>query len=160
MKHLAKRHVRLALMTLGFVGVFVALNAVPGAATPADRQTFVVLGRGTVMNHGKIPLEQGLQVVVLEINTLPGGSSGWHSHPGGAIVVVQQGETTLYVSHGEDCTATRYTAGQTFIELPGEVANAVNTGSVTTHSYGTFPGVPVGGSPRIDQPNPGSCLEN
>jgi quercetin dioxygenase-like cupin family protein len=135
----------------------VALNAVPGAATPAIGQTSVLLGRGTDMNDGTIPVKEGLQVVVIKITTPPGGSSGWHSHPGGGIVVVQQGEATLYLSVGNHCEATRYTAGQTFIERPGQVGDAVNTGSITTISYGTFPGVPVGGSPRIDQPDPGTC---
>jgi quercetin dioxygenase-like cupin family protein len=157
MKHFARRRVQLGLMTLGSVGLFVAVNAVPGAATPAVDQTFTVLARGTVMNQGRIPTEEGLQVVTLEIFTKPGGSSGWHSHPGGAIVVIEQGEVTLTVVHGDECTATRFTAGQTFIELPGEVGNAINTGSIMTHSYGMFPGVPVGGSPRIDQPEPASC---
>ena len=157
MKQLAKRRVRLALLTLGFAGVFVALNAVPGAATPSVGQTSTFLARGTDMNDGTIPIKEGLQVVVIKINTAPGGSSGWHSHPGGAIVVVQQGEATLYLSRGGHCFATRYTAGQTFIERPDEVGKAVNTGAITTISYGTFPGVPVGGSPRIDQPNPGTC---
>jgi quercetin dioxygenase-like cupin family protein len=109
------------------------------------------------MNDGTIPIKEGLQVVVIKINTAPGGTSGWHSHPGGGIVVVQQGEVTLYLSRGGHCFATRYTAGQTFIERPDEVGKAVNTGAITTISYGTFPGVPVGGSPRIDQPNPGTC---
>jgi hypothetical protein len=48
-------------------------------------------------------------------------------------------------------------AGQSFIERPGQVADAVNTGSITTITYAIFPGVPVGGSPRIDQPDPGTC---
>jgi hypothetical protein len=104
-----------------------------------------------------------------------GGSSGWHSHPGGAIVLVQQGEITTYRSLGKSdeqegsrsddgvsgpfprCIITRYTQGQSFIERPGEPLNAVNTGSIQTIGYVTFPGVPVGGSPRTDEPNPGTC---
>jgi len=157
MKQLAKRRVRLALLTLGFAGVFVALNAVPGAATPSVGQTSTFLARGTDMNDGTIPIKEGLQVVVVKVNTPPGGSSGWHSHPGGGIGVIQQGEATLYVSVGNHCEATRYVAGQSFIERPGQVADAVNTGSITTITYAVFPGVPVGDSPRIDQPDPGTC---
>jgi len=34
----------------------------------------------------------------------------------------------------------------------------VNTGTIETIVYVTFPGVPVGGSPRIDVPtDPGTC---
>jgi hypothetical protein len=50
-----------------------------------------------------------------------------------------------------------YTAGQSFIERPSDVVNAVNTGSTVKIIYATFPGVPVGGSPRIDRANPGTC---
>jgi hypothetical protein len=52
---------------------------------------------------------------------------------------------------------TRYTQGQSFAEHPGEVVDAVNTGSTDYIVVATFPGVPVGGSSRIDLPNPGTC---
>jgi quercetin dioxygenase-like cupin family protein len=142
---------------LGFVGLFVALNAVPGAATPPIGQTSAILARGTDISEGSLPIKEGLQVVVVYVNTPPGGSSGWHSHPGGGIVVLQQGETTFYVKVGNHCKVTRVVAGQSFIERRGQVADAVNTGSITTIGYAMFPGVPVGGSPRIDQPDPGTC---
>ena len=86
-----------------------------------------------------------------------GGYSGWHSHPGGAIVLVQQGEITTYRSVGGHCDITTYTAGQSFIERPSDVLNAVNTGSIQTIIYATFPGVPAGALPRIDKPDPGTC---
>ena len=109
------------------------------------------------MSHGTLPLEQGSDIVVSKITVVPGGSSGWHSHPGGAIVVVQQGEITIYESVGNHCDITTYTQGQSFIERPGEVVDAVNTGATNFILFVTFPGVPVGGSSRIDQPNPGTC---
>jgi hypothetical protein len=37
------------------------------------------------------------------------------------------------------------------------MVDAVNTGSVVTIILATFPGVPVGGSPRIDRDDPGVC---
>jgi quercetin dioxygenase-like cupin family protein len=156
-KHLARRHARLVLMTLGCAGLFVAANTIPGAATPPVGQTSVLLARGTDMSDGTLPVNEGLQVVVVQVSTPAGGSSGWHSHPGGGIIVVQQGEVTLYLSRGNQCVVTRYTAGQSFIERPGEVADAVNTGSIPTLGYATFPDVPTAGSPRIDQPDPGTC---
>jgi quercetin dioxygenase-like cupin family protein len=109
------------------------------------------------MSHGTLPLTQGLDVVVSRITVVPGGSSGWHSHPGGAIAILQQGQLTLYESVGNHCDVTTYTAGQTFVERPGDVVNAVNTGTTDFVVIATFPGVPVGGSTRIDQPNPGTC---
>ena len=152
-----KRLRRLVVLTVGLTGLFVALNAVPGAATPAVGFSSQILGRGTYMSHGTLPLEQGLDVVVSKITVVPGGSSGWHSHPGGAIAIVQQGELTLYESVGNHCNVTVYTHGQSFVERPNDVVNAVNTGSTDFIVIATFPGVPVGGSTRIDRPNPGTC---
>jgi len=37
------------------------------------------------------------------------------------------------------------------------VVDAVNTGATNFILFVTFPGVPVGGSSKIDQPNPGTC---
>ena len=166
---LTRRVVRLAVMTVGLVGLFVAVNAVPGAATPAVGFSSELLGRGTYTSDQTLPLQQGMDIVVSRITVHPGGSSGWHSHPGGAIVVVQQGEVTVYESAGtgedgqgqtegdSNCIITMYTQGQAFVEGPGVVVDAVNTGSTDYIILATFPGVPVGGSARIDQPNPGIC---
>ena len=168
MNTVLRRGIRLALMTVGFAGLFVMVNAVPGAATlPNSGFHSDPLARGTYQSHGSLPLGQGLDIVVAKVTLKPGGSSGWHSHPGGAIVVVGclpvapsvecQSEITFYVSVGNHCDITKYTQGQSFIERPSEVVIAVNTGSTDTINYVTFPGVPVGGSTRIDRPNPGTC---
>lgn len=173
MNMLTRRVLRLVVVTVALVGVFVAVNAVPGAATPPVGFSSQTLGRGNYTGEGSLALRHGLDIVTSKITLAPGGSSGWHSHPGGAIVIIQQGELTIYqsVRNGEDergqsegdqkggarCVATRYTAGQSFIERIGEVVDAVNTGKIDTIVIATFPGVPVGGLSRIDQPNPGTC---
>ncbi len=157
MNTLTRRVIRLAAMTLGLAGLLVAVLAVPGAATPPVGLTSQVLARGTYVSDGTLPIKQGSDIVVSKITVVPGGSSGWHSHPGGAIVVLQQGELTLYTSVGNHCDITRYTHGQSFIERPGDVVDAVNTGSTNYIVVAMFPGVPVGGMSRIDHPDPGTC---
>jgi quercetin dioxygenase-like cupin family protein len=92
-----------------------------------------------------------------QITVDPGGSSGWHSHPGGAIIVVQQGSLTVFRSIGSQCQVETYGAGQAFIERPGEVDQVINTGSIPYILFVTFPRVPQGDSARIDEPNPGTC---
>jgi len=152
-----RRGMRLALMTVGLAGLLVAVNAVPGAATPPSGLTNLTLARGTDLSDGTIAFQEGTDVVVAQITVIPGGSSGWHSHPGGAIVVVKQGELTVHRSVGSQCETTGYTAGQAFIERPGEVDDAVNTGTIPYVVFVTFPRVPQGGSARIDLPDPGTC---
>jgi quercetin dioxygenase-like cupin family protein len=157
MKRISGRVVRWALLTLGLSGMLLAVNAVPGAATPSSGLTSVTLARGTDMSNGTIPFQQGTDIVMTQITVDPGGSSGWHSHPGGAIVVVKEGNLTVYRSVGSVCDATDYTGGQAFIERPGEVDDVLNTGTAPYVLFVTFPRVPLAGSARIDQLDPGTC---
>ena len=175
MNSFARRFIHLAVMTVGLASLFVALNAVPGAATPPSQGfSSQVLARGTDMSRGTLPTRVGSDIVVAVISQKnKGDTSGWHSHPGGAIVVVQKGEVTVYRSvrkdeadnneagNGDsspsDCVINVYKAGQSFIERPGEVVIANNTGPGELVLYAIFPSVPVGGSSRIDQPDPGTC---
>lgn len=152
------RSIRLAITTLCFAGLVVALNAVTVAATPGHNFTATLLGRGTDQSEGTLPMRQGLDFVVTQNTVLANGRSGWHSHPGGAMVVVAEGEITTYRSVGNGCEVTLYTKGQAFLERPGQPLNAVNTGTTTTIVIATFPNVPVGGSTKIDLPDPGTCV--
>jgi quercetin dioxygenase-like cupin family protein len=159
MNTLTRRVIRLVAITMGAAGLLLAVNAIPGAATPPSPGLFTsqLLGRGTYTSDGTLPIKQGMDIVVVKITVSPGGSSGWHSHPGGAIVVVQQGAVTVNKSLGSRCEITTYTKGQAFVERPGELDDAVNKGTTDYILFVTFPGVPVGGASRIDEPNPGTC---
>jgi hypothetical protein len=170
-----KRGIRLGLMAVLFAVLFIVVSAIPGVATPTlpDNLAFKSerLGHGNLA-HGSLAVKPGLQVVVAKNTVQPGASSGWHSHPGGAIVVVDSGQITTYVVAKNDdegegdsskCIKTDYGAGQAFIERPGQVLNARNNGSSVTTIYATFPGVPVDTAgntlQRTDRPapNPNPC---
>jgi quercetin dioxygenase-like cupin family protein len=152
-----KRAVRWATLSIGLAGLVTMLTVTPSEATPPSGLTNITLARGTDMSHGTIPLRFGTDIAMAQITVNPGGSSGWHSHPGGAIIIVQAGTLTTYRAVGHRCEATSYTAGQAFIERPGEVDQVLNTGSVPYVLYVTFPRVPPGGSTRTDEPDPGTC---
>ena len=177
MNTLTRRVIRLAALTMGLAGLFVTVSAVPGAATNPVGFTSELLGRGTYQNHATLPLRQGQDIVAVKLTVTGGGNSGWHSHPGGAIVIVQEGDITIYrsIRHGDDrqgqsksdqergghfphCVINTYTHGQSFTELPGEVDLVVNSsGSNNYVLFVMFPSVPTGAVTRIDQPNPGTC---
>ena len=137
--------------------VFVVAVEFKAQATPSSGLTNVTLARGTNLSNGTIPLQVGDDVVMAQITVQPGGSSGWHSHPGGAIIVVAQGSLTVFQSVGSQCETTTYGAGQAFIERPGEVDQVINMGTIPYILYVTFPRVPQGVAPRTDEPNPGTC---
>jgi hypothetical protein len=118
--------------------------------------------------HGSLQVKQGGDIVVTMNKVDFPGSSGWHSHPGGAIVIVTKGQITTYRSSASDaedsddgesrCVINVYNAGDSFIERPGEPLNAVNTGGAPAEVWATFPGVPANTSPRTDLlTNPGTC---
>lgn len=56
-----------------------------------------------------------------------GYDSGWHVHPGVAIVQVQEGSFKVYQG---SCTAAIVDAGQTFIEVPHLPVRAIAVGPV------------------------------
>jgi quercetin dioxygenase-like cupin family protein len=152
-----KKAARWVLLSVGLAGVVAAVTIAPSGATPPSGLTNVPLARGTDVSHGTIPLQFGTDVAMAQITVEPGGSSGWHSHPGGAIIIVKQGELTVYRAIGSQCQITTYSAGQAFIERPGEVDQVVNTGTIPYILFVTFPRVPQGASPRIDVADPGTC---
>ena len=157
MKHHRKRVLAATGVAAVAALVVTALFVVPALATPASMLTNVPLARGTNVSNGTIPLQVGADVAMAQITVDPGGSSGWHSHPGGAIIVVKQGSLTVYSSVGSKCETTTYSAGQAFIERPGEVDDVLNAGTIPYVLFVTFPRVPQGDSARTDEPDPGTC---
>jgi quercetin dioxygenase-like cupin family protein len=152
-----KRAVGWALASVGLAAVVTAMTLGTSGATPPVGLTNIGLARGTNASDGTIPLKAGSDVAMAQITVGPGGSSGWHSHPGGAIIVVQQGSITVYRSIDSQCQIATYGAGQAFIERPGEVDQVINETTDPYTLFVTFPRVPRGASARIDEPDPRTC---
>jgi len=93
---------------------------------------------------------------VLENRIVPGGSFGWHSHPGPSLVTVKTGALTLYRGDDPDCTPEVVEAGSGFVDQGGDVHLVRNEGSVDTVVY-VASLVPRGAARRIDEPSPGNC---
>jgi hypothetical protein len=98
-------------------------------------------------------------VVLQEVTIGPGGTTGWHSHPGPVIVVVKQGTLTYVRADGGVCTSTPYSAGTAFVDPgQGHAHTAFNLGVENLVLIATYFDVPAGGSPRIDVPVvPAAC---
>jgi len=94
----------------------------------------------------------------------PGGSTGWHTHPGHSLIIVTAGEVTAYEGDDPQCTPHVYKAGDGFVDHGGDhVHNIRNEGDVaaSTIAVQVIPARPDGsssaGDRRVDAPNPGSC---
>jgi quercetin dioxygenase-like cupin family protein len=95
-------------------------------------------------------------VIVTENRLAPGGSFGWHSHPGPSFSIVKSGTLSFYRGDDPTCTPEIYHAGDVLID-PGNVVHiGRNEGSVDLVLTVTRL-VPHGAASRIDEPNPGNC---
>src|SRR3954454_11719154 len=128
-------------------------------ATPGSGAASAVLARGTLDGHVKLKVRRHRSdVVVQHVTIAPGGTTGWHTHPGPAVVVVSAGSFTLYDGDDPHCAGKTYSAGQVFIDPGrGHVHIGRNNGAQDVELYVTFLDVPVGESPRIDAAAPGNC---
>ena len=111
-------------------------------ATTAPPPVVERLSRGSVAKpfavraHGiELYADQRIDVAVAHLTFQPGGSTGWHRHPGPTVVTVTTGELTIT---DNKCRSRTYQAGDTFVE-PGPPRHvAVNTAATTTETIVTF----------------------
>jgi quercetin dioxygenase-like cupin family protein len=106
--------------------------------------------------QARIQTKGATDVHILENRIVPGGTFGWHSHPGPSIVVVKAGALTLYRGDDPACTPHVVPAGSGFVDDGGDVHVVRNEGSVDAVVYVTSL-VPKGAGRRIDEPSPGNC---
>ena len=131
----------------------IAFAAVAIASPPTGPPTSITIGAGQLTSTSGMGLNirPGTNTVVAEFTFGANTSTGWHSHPGKTLVTVQQGTFTVY---HDNCHAHVYEAGDAFVELPSSVHVGRNETNGTVKLGVVFTNVPIGGSPRIDQPQP------
>lgn len=98
-----------------------------------------------------VDLDDASTVIVAEVTWTEGGTSGWHRHPGVAIVNMVEGEVEVTWEH--DCVPRTYAAGESFFD-PGEVHTAASDGGAA--AYVTFLGIPDG-EPATEWVEPVEC---
>jgi quercetin dioxygenase-like cupin family protein len=150
-----------ALLVLGTVGLGVPVGvalATPGSGVIAAP----VMARATVdADNFKLKLRDSsnpADAVIQQVTIAPGGHTGWHTHPGPAVVLVKSGEFTLYQADDRACNGTTYRAGQSFVDAGyGNVHIGRNEGAANVELWVAYLDVPVAGAFRIDAPAPGNC---
>lgn len=101
------------------------------------------------MGTKEVELDDSASVVVGEVTWEPGGTSGWHTHPGPVIVSVAEGELELV--NEDDCVTRTYSAGEAFA-APGQGNIHIATNASDTEgavAYVTWLGVPDGEPPTV-----------
>lgn len=107
---------------------------------------------GTMGSH--LSLDETSTLVVADVTWEPGGTSGWHRHPGSALVNIVEGE--LEITWERDCITRTYSAGEGFFD-PGEVHIADNlSDDEEARAYVIFAGIPDG-EPATEWVEPVDC---
>lgn len=100
----------------------------------------------------------GLSDVYVQSNVWdPGGTTGWHTHPGHSLIIVTAGTVTAYEGDDPDCKPTVYTQGMGFVDPGGGHVHILrNEGTVPATTI-AIQLIPAGATRRIDVPGPGNC---
>ena len=166
-----KVHRRRTLTAIAAVGALIgaALIVVPALATPPSGviTTPIATGRfgaiDTQIKTGawkaKLKTKGASDLHVLQNTIAPGGTFGWHRHPGPSLVIVKSGTATLYLANDPACTPHVVPAGSGFVDSGGDVHVVRNEGSVDLVTV-VASLVPADAARRIDAPSPRNCLPN
>jgi len=139
-----------AFAIAGSLGLAAVAVATPSTGTVSP----VIVGVGSMSKGMGFNARPGTNTVIADYTVGPNSSTGWHSHPGKTLVTVQSGTFTVY---HDNCRARTYGPGEAFVELPSSVHVGRNETDGTVKLGVVFFGVPIGGSPRIDHPQPEGC---
>lgn len=164
----------LALAVLGVYGGIALATPPSGVTNPpwspvigsfqdgidAKAKTDVDPSNATDFWQVRIAAKGATDVHVLENIIAPGGTFGWHSHPGPSLVIVKFG--TLSVYHAPDCVPEEIgpgsPLGSTFVDQGHDLHMVRNNSSSVTADVYVVSFVPAGFGRRIDKPNPNSSI--
>ena len=151
----------LVLVAVGVTALALVVGvalATPPSGVATTLLTRATLGEFKAKNDGiKVKSVRGsADSAIVKVVIEPGGSTGWHHHPGVVMVSVKSGAVSEY---HQDCHKTVYKAAKGFVEGNGEVHVARNEGNVDAVLYATFL-IPTGTPPEkltIADPQPENC---
>jgi len=88
----------------------------------------------------------------------PGGTTGWHTHPGHSLITVTAGAVTAYEGDDPACQPHIYTQGMGFVDPGHDHVHVLrNEGAIEARTV-TVQLIPAGAIRRIDVPTgPAAC---
>lgn len=152
---------RLAIAVIVSVAAVAAAAATIALASAGSGAATTILGhRATLADSVKVnedrikfQTKDPTDLVVQRVTFQPGGYSGWHSHPGVVMVVVESGHVT---THDANCQTTTYGPGQAFVESGTEPFMVSNESSTEVAvDFATI--VAPAGSPFRVEADPPAC---
>ena len=167
MKNRRKRMLAAAGIAAVVALVASALIVVPALATPPSGVTITPLAPvgqfGEINEHAmsgrwmaKIKTKGVSAFHVNQVTIQPGGTLGWHYHPGPSFVVVKSGTATFYMGDDPTCTPHVIPTGGTLFEPANMVHIVRNEGDAPLVNV-VVQLVPTGAPRLISVPSPGNC---
>jgi quercetin dioxygenase-like cupin family protein len=172
-----RRRLTCVVLLIAIIADIVLLHPRSALATTPEgyKSTLLAVGRFREMNvfssfphlpraEGSEQLWQSLQEtkglsdVYVQSNVwAPGGSTGWHSHPGHSLIIVTAGTVTDYEGHDPDCKPHVYKAGMGFVDPGGNHVHILrNEGAIEAQTIAVQL-IPADAARRIDVADPGNC---
>ena len=113
--------------------VYFAAALLPGRSANAEEKTAPVTGAAAhsivnVLMKQELPENAGHEVRMLTVEYPPGVSTSAHTHPGAIFAYVLEGAVICQLDEGNP---TRYEAGQSWYERPGQVHRISKNASAT-----------------------------
>jgi quercetin dioxygenase-like cupin family protein len=151
------------------ISVLCALSLPVGnvLATPPSGVTTEAVGSGTFeefdvyMKTGdwkvRLDTKGSSDLNIVKNTVVPGGTFGWHTHPGPCFVMVLSGAATFYEGDDPTCTPHVVPAGGTLVDNPGPLGHLARNEGAVNLVVVIARLVPQGAPIRIDVPNPGYC---
>jgi hypothetical protein len=87
----------------------------------------------------------------------PGGTTGWHSHPGHSLIIITAGTVTNYESDDRHCTPHVYSAGMTLVDEGGDHTHNIRNETAAIATGYAVQLIPAGATRRIDATGPPQC---
>jgi quercetin dioxygenase-like cupin family protein len=137
-----------SLLAVGRLGKIDVFNSFPqGVKAEGNEQLWLSLQE-----------TKGLSDVFVQSNVwAPGGSTGWHSHPGHSLIIVTAGTMTDYQGHDPGCKPHVYTTGMAFVDPGGDHVHILrNEGAVEAKTIAVQL-IPADAARRIEVADPGNC---
>jgi quercetin dioxygenase-like cupin family protein len=119
-------------------------------------KTDISSGNATDFWQARINTKGDSDLYVLQNTIVPGGTFGWHSHPGPSLVIVKSGTATFYMADDPTCSPHLVQAGSGFVDNGHDIHVVRNEGTVDLVTV-VVSLVPAGFARRIDQPAPANC---
>ncbi len=87
----------------------------------------------------------------------PGGTTGWHTHPGHSLIIITAGTITNYESDDPHCKPQVYSAGMTLVDEGGDHNHNIRNETAAIATGYAVQLIPAGATRRIDVAGPSQC---